>query len=243
MFLKKLSRGFLDALYPPVCLICGQLSRGIYPHCCTDCFNSFEPPASCCELCGEPFADRQVPHLCLNCIKGRPPFTWCRGVFLYRGALTEALSRFKYKGMIALQKPLEDALARGVAALRPLPESDIVVPVPLSVHGRWKRGFNQSYILAASVAGQLGLEVEAGALKKMGSRTQVGLPARERNRNAATSFGPAWSIGRVKGQKVLLFDDVYTTGATVRACSRILRKAGATVSVLTLARAEKNGAG
>lgn len=239
MLLNNITRGLLDAVYPPVCLLCGQLSHGTYPHCCPCCFDSFEPVGPfCCERCGEPFQVGQVPHLCLACIKGRPPFKWCRGVLLYRGAVAEALSRLKYGGMIPLLEPLGDGLVSGMNALHPFPEVQIVVPVPLSLHGRWKRGFNQSYLLGQLVARHLGVEVETEALRKKGSRTQVGLAAKERNRNAAASFVPGRAIDRVRGQSVLLFDDVYTTGATVRACTRILRKVASSVSVLTLARAE-----
>ncbi len=238
MIVQDTLRGFLDAIYPPICLICGRLSHGPYPHCCLDCFDLFEPVGGqCCELCGKPFQVSQVPHLCLVCIKGRPTFNWCRGVFLYRGAVAEALSKFKYGGMIGLLAPLEEALARGISTLHPFPEVDLLVPVPLSLNGRWKRGFNQSYVLAVSAARQLGVEVQADALRKKGGRTQVGLSARERSRNAAVSFVPGEAIDLVRGQRVLLFDDVYTTGSTVRACARILRSAGASVSVLTLARA------
>ncbi|MDF1525730.1 MAG: ComF family protein [bacterium] len=158
-------------------------------------------------------------------------------MLLYRGAVAEALSKFKYGGMIGLMAPLQDALATGIGALHPFPEVDLLIPVPLSLNGRWKRGFNQSYILAASVARQLGVEVQTNALRKKGNRTQVGLSAKERSRNASVSFVPGRAIDLVRGQRVLLFDDVYTTGSTVLACSRILRRAGATVSVLTLARA------
>jgi len=236
--LNEITRGLLDAIYPPICLICGRLSHGPYPQCCKVCFDSFEPVGvHCCQLCGEPFQGNQVPHRCLVCIKGRPPFKWCRGVFQYRGALAEALSRFKYADMIGLLAPLEEALGTGIGDLPDLPEVEILIPVPLSLGGRWKRGFNQSYVLGVLVARQLGVDVQTGALRKKGSRTQVGLSAKQRSRNAAASFVPGRAIDCVRGQKVLLFDDVYTTGSTVKACARVLRSAGATVSVLTLARA------
>ena len=102
-----------------------------------------------------------------------------------------------------------------------------------------KRGFNQSYILAARVARELGIKVQADVLEKTGRTTQVGLSARERILNARTSFLPGRNAERVRGHTVWLFDDVYTTGATVRACAGILRRAGAEVCVLTFARAGK----
>jgi ComF family protein len=158
-------------------------------------------------------------------------------MFLYQGAVAEAFSRLKYGRMIPLLVPLGDALVAGLSALHPFPEVDLIVPVPLSLHGRWKRGFNQSYLLAASAARYLGVKVETQVIRKKGNRTQVGLSAKERIRNATASFIPGKALERVRGQNILLFDDVYTTGATVRACSRILRREGASVFVLTLARA------
>jgi ComF family protein len=140
--------------------------------------------------------------------------------------------------MIPLLDPLGEALATGIRAIHAFPEVDLLVPVPLSRRGLWKRGFNQSYILAALVARQLDVNMQPDALRKKGNRTQVGLPAKERSRNAIASFMPGRAIERVRGKRVLLFDDVYTTGATVRSCARILRRAGAKVFVLTLARAE-----
>jgi ComF family protein len=235
---KNVSRGFLDAIYPPICLICGRLSPGPYPHCCQSCFGMFEIVGDqCCELCGEPFQGSQKPHLCLACIKGRPPFKWCRGVFLYRGAVAEALSMFKFGSGAGLLAPLEEALAAGIHTLHQVPEVDFIIPVPLSFNGLWKRGFNQSYVLALSAARQLDVKVQTGALKKKGNRTQVGLSAKERSRNAALSFVPGRDIDRVRGKRVLLLDDIYTTGSTVRRCARILRAGGASVFVLTLARA------
>lgn len=244
MIVQDVIRGFLDALYPPICHLCGRLSDGKYPHCCPDCFDSFELVGpSFCELCGEPFTPGQAPHLCIVCIKKRQPFKWCRGVFLYSGNIAEAISGFKYKGQVSLQNPLEDALLKGLKAVSPVPEAELLIPVPLSGSGIRRRGFNQSYLLAGAAAREMGIEVQTNVLSRRGSRTQVGLSARERMQNAGASFVPGRAVARVKGQSVLLFDDVYTTGATVRACARILRKAGAEVSVLTFARAGKNGMG
>jgi len=158
-------------------------------------------------------------------------------VLLYRGAVAEALSGLKYGGMIPLLDPLEDVLVSSILSLCSFPEVDLIIPVPLSFNGLWKRGFNQSYILAASVARQLGVKVHTGALGKKGNRTQVGLTAKERRKNATVSYQAGRAIDLVRGRNVLLFDDVYTTGSTVRVCARILRDAGSSVSVLTLARA------
>jgi len=153
------------------------------------------------------------------------------------------MSSLKYRAMIPMGKPLADALVQGVRTMDPFPDTDLLVPVPLSRRGLWGRGFNQSNILAGPLARHRDLVVEPGALKKRGNRAQVGLTAGQRERNAAASFAPGRTIHRVKGRHVLLFDDVYTTGATVRTCARILKRAGAEVSVLTLARARARRGG
>lgn len=241
MIVRNIMRGFLDALYPPICLLCGRLSDGTYPTCCSDCLRSFEYIGLfCCVKCGEPLPTRQVPHLCLSCIRGRPLFHWCRGVCLYQGTAASALTRFKYDGQTSLLEPLGEVLVSGMGLLGPLPDVDLVVPVPLSWQGRWKRGFDQSHLLALKVARCLGVKVVAGVIRKRGIRRQVGLGARERVLNAASSFLPGKTLKQIRGQKVLLFDDVYTTGATIKACARILSGEAANVSVLTLARSERN---
>jgi ComF family protein len=160
-------------------------------------------------------------------------------LFRYSGAAAQALLKFKYAGRICLISPLTDAVAAGVKGLESLPEVDLLVPVPLSLKGRWQRGFNQSRILAQPIARQMDLEIREDVLKKRGSRIQVGRTAAQRYSNAVWSYVPGPSLECVRDRKVLLFDDVYTTGATVKACTRALKKAGAEVSVLTFARAAK----
>ncbi len=238
MLLKQMARGFLDALYPPLCLLCGELSRGSYPHCCDDCFLSFEPVGEvCCPRCGAPQHPGQAPHPCLECIRKSPPFTRCRSLYLLSGSMAVALTRFKYGGATALYQPLVGAMAAGVGGCPDLPEVDLVVPVPLSWRGRFHRGYNQAALLSEPLARVLGVPVGSSVLQRIGYRTQVGLSRKARAGNAVRSFRPGRNIHAIKARKVLLFDDVYTTGATVRACSRILRRAGAQVFVLTLARA------
>jgi ComF family protein len=161
-------------------------------------------------------------------------------VCLYQKTAASALSRFKYEGQTSLLEALGEVLVSGMGMLGPLPDVDLVVPVPLSWQGRWMRGFDQSHLLALKVGQFLGVKVAANIIRKRGTRRQVGLGARERALNAASSFLPGRSLKQIRGQRVLLFDDVYTTGATIKACARILSGEAANVSVLTLARAEKN---
>ncbi|MDF1536499.1 MAG: double zinc ribbon domain-containing protein [bacterium] len=237
MILKKATRALLDAIYPPVCILCGELSQDTHPHCCGLCLRSFEPVgASCCIRCGEPFPVRQEPHLCLSCLVSPVPFRWCRGLYLYRGAVAGALSGLKYGKSLALAGPLAEALERGVDTLEPIPVADVVVPVPASRRVLLSRGFNCAAILAKPLARRLGVALAENVVVKCGSIPQVGLGRSARLENAARSFAAGSGIGKVKGKRVMLFDDVYTTGATAKACARLLVRAGALVSVLTLAR-------
>jgi len=118
----------------------------------------------------------------------------------------------------------------------PIGEFDVIVPVPMTTMKRMRRGLNQATELAEPLAEHFELPIIHDALRKLRGRPQVGLGLKQRERNAARSFGIGREISRVHGKRVLLFDDVYTTGATVRTCSRLLLTACASVSVLTFAR-------
>ena len=237
MTVKDVWRGFLDAVFPPSCLICGELSKGVHPHCCPACLDAFEPVGtSCCPLCGEPFPVSQEPHRCLRCLLNSEPDGWCRSLFFYRGAVATALSCLKYGKSFCVLDPVVEKMIAVTRELEPLPTADVVVPVPVSMKGLWHRGFNQSAVLAEALGQLVEAPVEKEILSRKGSKSQVGLGKKERIRNARSSFGPGRRIDKVKGKRVLLFDDVFTTGATVRACARILQRNGASVFILTLAR-------
>lgn len=238
--LKWVARGLLDALYPPVCLVCSELSEGPFPHCCPRCYAAFQAIGEvCCRLCGEPFTGPPSPRLCLRCMRRPPPYEWCRSLFRHTGAVAQVLAGLKYRRVLAHASPLQEAVVKAALRFDRVVRADLHVPVPMSWKGRLRRGFNQSYILCLPLARRTGAEVVTEALARRGNRKQVGLARGKRFENAAGSFDPGPAIRSVRGREVLLFDDVYTTGATVEACSRILTAAGASVSVLTLARAPR----
>ncbi len=237
MLVQMIWRGFLDTLFPPVCAVCGEISRGVHPHCCPQCASNLEAVGSSfCPQCGKPFPVAQQPHTCLSCLTGAAFPYMCRSLFHYSGSMPALLSCLKYRNGLYVLNPLVEKMIGAVRKMDSFPEADMLVPVPASKKSLWKRGFNQSAILAAYIGKEKGIPVEKDLLSRKGSRSQVGLGRKERMRNAKSSFGPGRNIGRIEGEKVLLFDDVYTTGATVRACAKILEGAGASVFVLTLAR-------
>jgi ComF family protein len=125
-----------------------------------------------------------------------------------------------------------------------LAAADVIVPVPLHRRRLWWRRYNQSALLAQAVAGQSGRPLASAALARVrATAQQVGLSADERDRNVRGAFRvPVEQKPAVAGRRVLLVDDVYTTGATVRAATRALLRAGATaVDVLVFARVVKGG--
>jgi len=244
---RNIARGFLDVLFPPVCLLCGNLSRGAHPHACPDCLSSFVPigtpafPAACLR-CGEPHPNDPTPHLCLRCLTSPPPYGWCRSLFSFQGEMRKALSLLKYGRRLSLLPPLREALLAGVEDIR-LPRVDAVVTVPLSPWGAVRRTFNQAVLLAGPLANRLGVPLRTGALARRGRTPNARLSRGKRAGNARRSFAAGREMGKVEGRRVLLFDDVLTTGATVEACARLLGRAGAEVAVLTLARAPRRKAG
>lgn len=201
---------------------------------CTEGLKRLEGPV--CIICGAPFTSvAGGDHHCAECIalKTPRPYVKARSALYYSESTQEAVKLLKYNNVFSLALPLAErlALAAGV------PDDDtIVVPVPLHKRRLVERGFNQSLLLARELARILGLELEYRALKRIKlTRPQVELKGSERMVNVKGAFevtDPSFFVDK----KVLLIDDVYTTGATITECAGVLKEAGATVSALTLAR-------
>jgi ComF family protein len=154
----------------------------------------------------------------------------------YEGPLRKLIHLFKYSGM----KPLSGPLARLLDRVIP-PEFafDAVVPVPLHWRKRWSRGFNQAELLARHVAERRHLPLLRALHRKRATATQAGLAVAGRRRTVTGAFA-ARSVQGIKGARILLIDDVMTTGATANACAAVLKRAGAkSVSLLTLARVDR----
>lgn len=135
--------------------------------------------------------------------------------------------------------PAANWFARRLVPLVPQPAADLLVPVPLSRERRRERGFNQSELMARRLARLAGLRCYPAALiRRRETWSQAGLSREERERNVRGAFHVP-DPHRINGRRILLLDDVLTTGATVAACAAALKKAGAaTVSVITVARAD-----
>ena len=168
------------------------------------------------------------------CRSGRRGFdeAFCYGA--YEGALRKLIHLFKYGGMRRLARPLGALLADALPRDR---QFDLVTAVPLHWRKRWLRGFNQSELLGKAIARARGIRMRSVLRRQGATRAQAGLSNAQRRENVAGAFR---ARRRVAGLRILLIDDVMTTGATAGACAVALKKAGArSVSLLTLARVDR----
>jgi ComF family protein len=239
---RALSDPLVSLLLPTACRICQQpietLSR--VPVCET-CWTSVRPyEGTECAQCGLFLAQTALLHgttLCGICRRGAFAFEQARSFAWYDGVLRELIQRFKYSGFRPLARPLANYL--GQALLRMDSNSfDLVLAVPLHRRRERERGFNQAALLAAGVSRLAGIALgNKDCVRVRDTRPQTGLRGAERRRNVAGAFAVP-RPERVRGRRLLLIDDVMTTGATANACAGALKSAGAGgVWVLTLGRA------
>ena len=222
----------LNALFPESCPLCSKPSSDHKTApICRECWQSILPyQGPRCRRCGRPLiSDASIR--CGECITEEPAFASASSFGLYEGALRKAINLLKYHSVIRLSKPLSDILLR----IR-LPVVDAVLPVPLYKKRLRQREFNQSALFAKYAARSLGLMLILDSLVKIrDTKPQVGLSSRERQKNVKKAFG-IQNREVIKQKNILLIDDVSTTGATVRECSHVLKKAGAgDIHVITLA--------
>ncbi len=223
----------LDILYPPHCYLCGEPLEE-HRYICHDCLNSFEEiTGPVCERCGKPAPESG--GLCSMCAKGEREFFLARSFGLYEpgGGLAESIKGLKYEGEKALAKNLAPLLERGKTG-EMIDKAEAVTFVPLSNEKLEDRGFNQAELLARVLARRKDLPLLETLVKNEMTRPQAELGREERLTNVRGSFAYREEIDR---ESILLVDDVFTTGATVDECSRVLKRAGAgRVYVVTLAR-------
>ncbi len=229
-----------DTLFPPLCLACSVvLSTGAKEVFCPDCLRQITfITGSRCPVCGIIFPDSPSgDHVCGNCLENKPWFTSARAAVAYDGIILEAIHQFKYGRNVTTGAALASFLAGFDLAGQDLDSFDAIVPVPLHIKRLRERGFNQSLILARALGEKHGLNVDFSLLKRCKlTLTQTGLHKKEREMNISGAF-VAGSPEKICEKKLILVDDVYTTGATINECAKTLVKAGASqVAVVTLAR-------
>ena len=221
----------LNILFPSRCPVCDNNSDS-YAHnpICLSCWGEirkYEGPS--CGICGTPTVSLHTTT-CRQCMEARPPYARILYYGIYEGVLKESIHLLKFNSCKRLAKPL-GSLMSGL----PLEKSDGIVPVPLHIRRLQQRGFNQTAVLGLHLSRESGVPLMPDVLRKVRETPpQTDVTGKERLKNVKNAFSVS---GDVRGLSLLLVDDVITTGATVRECSRVLMDAGAkSVTVAALAR-------
>ena len=220
-FLSDVFDGMLTLLFPPRCEICGLLQEPVICARCRGTFHAFTAPL--CTICGLPLDPlAQARGTCAECSTAPPEYDAARAAGKYADELRRAVHLFKYDGVRALAAPLAAFICETVS----LPFAvDSLCPVPLHPARERMRGYNQSGLLADELGKGWQLPVDSTLLARVINTTpQMQLPAEERKRNVRGAFTAAPAV---QGRAIGLVDDVYTTGSTIRECSRVLKHAGA----------------
>ncbi len=233
-------------LLPSACTSCTQpLTDDPNPFFCRQCWEYIRPlPGPGCPRCHRPFASASATshsptHECHDCRTRAPQYTQVWASYAYTPPLRDAIALFKYRGKVALADSLGALLAR---SLPPDLTTDILMPVPLHPARLREREFNQSLLLADRISPVLQRPVSwRNLMRTVDTDPQITLPRSARLRNLHQAF--ALRVPReVLGKRILIIDDVFTTGTTVNECAKVLLQAGALeVAVLALARSVERG--
>jgi ComF family protein len=242
---SRIIDSLLNLLYPESCLACASpVSRARERGVCGGCWNKLlqlRVSDPVCPACGIPyagFADApREAHLCVTCVLSLPPFSGARAFGYYGSVLRRVIQALKFDGRRDLTVILAPLLASTFLEVWSPADFDLVVPIPLHPRRERERGYNQATLLAAPFGRTVGLPVNARALNRnRNTSPQVGLSDADRAHNVKHAFDCA-RPALVKGRRILLIDDVMTTGSTMAsACDALLDEGAKRVSALTLAR-------
>src|SRR5262245_35472576 len=229
----------LNLIFPPLCVSCRARVGEAHALCaaCWHAISFIEAPF--CACCGAPFeVDPGSETISAGCLAGPHDFTRARSLFRYDDSSKPLILAFKHGDRLDHAPAFARWLERTGRPL--LEDADLIVPVPLHRWKLWKRRYNQAAVVAEGLSKIAGVPHDPLVLEKSrATKSQGEMPsAKARRRNVLNAFRvSAAKAARVKGRKVLLLDDVFTTGATLNACARALKRAGAArVDALTLAR-------
>ena len=237
--LRRALAASINLLLPPACLLCGKSLPDDHgkQSFCQECQVSMLPlgPAHC-SCCAQPFPNftfnpettvesrKSAQHLCGTCLKRPATFSIVHVAGSYQGGIKDAVHRLKYRNQLTLAKPLGQLLGKAVEAAGNDFVPDCIVPVPLHLDRLRQRGYNQALEVIRPIAQQLNVPVDTILLQRIRKTPpQQGLSAIERRSNLRDAFDLTTTPS---AQRILLVDDVMTTGETVRECCRTLLKGG-----------------
>ncbi len=228
-------------LFPSFCELCSSFLE--FPEervICRSCWESIKPfYSSCCLSCGRFFEGRGEPHFCLKCLEEKPPFSCHRSFGRYSGKLKDLILFYKFNDFWIIGKDLARLVHKTLVKKEEIWLGlEIIIPVPLHPKRERKRGFNQAQVIAKELANLEKVKLVEGVLVKTKNvPPQTFLQLKERENNVRGAFQVV-KKEKIRNRVILLVDDVYTTGSTIRECSLVLKKAGAKeVRALTIAQA------
>ncbi|MBQ7055802.1 MAG: ComF family protein [Alphaproteobacteria bacterium] len=224
----KYLRNITDFLFPPACPLC-DMPVSVHGQLCPDCwgkFNWISDPK--CIKCGYPFPanlDLGNTPLCPVCAAGKCELDWIRSACVYDNASRNAVLPFKHADKIKYAKFMAHAM---IAALNDINiDADLVMPVPLARQRLFHRGYNQATLLAQPIARAFNLKMDLNSVNRKYRPDMGHKNARERAQNIHGVFSVK-NKNKITGKKILLVDDVMTTGATFSELRKVLLRAGAT---------------
>ena len=212
----------LEWLYPSVCVFCGKICKeGI----CTECRKKVraigEPR---CKKCGKPIRQEEK-EFCYDCEREELCYEQGRSLWLHKMPVSSSIYAFKYKNRRVYGEVYGKEMAKTFGKLIRLWEIDVIVPVPLHKKKRKKRGYNQAEILAEEIGLHIGIPVDTALVRrKINTVPQKEFTRKERKKNLENAFE---TTGKLCGKRVLIVDDIYTTGSTIHSISVLLKNAGA----------------
>jgi ComF family protein len=229
----------LAVVFPTSCPACREpMDHPRRGPLCGGCWASLPRHGSGVCGCGVPLPSPSTAA-CGRCRRNLSPFARGASLGPYDGSLRVVIHELKYRGRRRAAAPLAELLGREPRVRDVLRGADVLVPVPLHPRRRRERGFNQAELLAVELGRRAAIPVSPGSLvRRIDTSSQAGLTAARRRANVTGAFAVRHQ-SRVAGRVIVLVDDVYTTGATARACARALRAAGAVeVRLVTVARVD-----
>ena len=219
---QRVTQQGLDILFPPQCAGCKRGGSVL----CSSCMAHFVPVMGpSCQRCGSPLSQK---GMCQQCQYHPLGLSGLRAVSSYREPLRSCIHALKYDGNTRLAEPLGRLLAQAYQYYSL--QADAIIPVPLHGERQKQRGYNHAHLLAEVCAAQVNVPLyEDMVIRCRATPAQVGLAASERLQNVAGAFrcSTAFATGRLYGRRIVIVDDVYTTGATLESCARPLFAAGA----------------
>ena len=218
---------FIEFLFPSACPLCGARVE-THGELCADCFGDFEwIDGSKCDRCGYPLPIKTrgaKPAKCPACAAGASKLGWMRSACVYDDASRAAILPFKHGGRVGYARFMSRAMIWALRDVRP--DFDMVMPVPLARRRLIHRTYNQATLLARPIAVAANVVLDVDCVMRRNRRDMGHMNARQRRQNIRGVFTVVHPE-RIRGRKILLVDDVFTTGATLDELRRVLMRAGA----------------